>query len=228
MRGSRRKPPRRPPGLPAFADDSGLVVDALDGAPGIYSARWAGRDQGLPPRDGEGRRHAARARRLQAGAAQGAFRLGARASPGRTAMWRNSRDASTARWSGRRAASKGFGYDPMFLPDGYDAYLRRDESRREARPAAQRPRPVAPRPRVPQARGGLSCATLTESLRRLRALAVLPVEVPVLRLQQPCAPHRDRRGALRARLRARDRRDGRARAGPHGHRPSSSAAARRR
>ena len=29
-------------GLPAFADDSGLVVEALDGAPGIHSARWAG------------------------------------------------------------------------------------------------------------------------------------------------------------------------------------------
>src|SRR5215212_4196727 len=29
-------------GLPAFADDSGLCVDALDGAPGLFSARWAG------------------------------------------------------------------------------------------------------------------------------------------------------------------------------------------
>src|SRR6516164_6021667 len=32
-------------GLPAFADDSGLVVDALGGAPGIHSARWAGPDK---------------------------------------------------------------------------------------------------------------------------------------------------------------------------------------
>ena len=45
-------------GLPAFADDSGLAVDALGGAPGIYSARWAGPGQGFHRRDAAGSRTA--------------------------------------------------------------------------------------------------------------------------------------------------------------------------
>jgi XTP/dITP diphosphohydrolase len=40
-------------GLPAFADDSGLVVEALDGAPGIHSARWAGPDRNFSRAMGE-------------------------------------------------------------------------------------------------------------------------------------------------------------------------------
>ncbi len=54
-------------------------------------------------------------------------------------------------------------------------------------------------------------------LRRLCALAVLPVEVPVLRFQQPCARQGHRRGALPCGLPARDRPYGGARARPHRH-----------
>ena len=42
-------------GEPALADDSGLACDGLAGAPGIYSARWAGAIEGFPCCDAEGR-----------------------------------------------------------------------------------------------------------------------------------------------------------------------------
>ena len=50
---------------------------------------------------------------------------------------------------------KGFGYDPMFLPDGFDLTFGEMSRRREARTAAERPGTFASRARVPQARGGL-------------------------------------------------------------------------
>ena len=104
--------------LPAFADDSGLVVDALDGAPGIYSARWAG-----PNKDFN--EAMARIERLLR-------ERGATAPDQRTAhfvsalcvAWPDdhleeveARADGTLVWPPRGTA--GFGYDPMFQPDGY-------------------------------------------------------------------------------------------------------------
>ena len=90
-------------GRAAFADDSGLVVDALNGEPGIHSARWAG-----PDKDFRGAMNRIQTLLIERGAR--ARNNGARissprsVSPGRTAMWRNSRAASTASSPGRRGA----------------------------------------------------------------------------------------------------------------------------
>ena len=105
--------------LPAFADDSGLVVDALDGAPGIYSARWAGaaKDFGAAMTQIE---------RLLAerGATQAAKR-GAHFVSALCVAWPDghleeveARADGTLVWPPRGSA--GFGYDPMFLPDGFE------------------------------------------------------------------------------------------------------------
>ena len=91
------------------------------------------------------------------------------ASPGRTDTSRNSRRRSTVRSSGRRAATKGFGYDPMFLPDGHARTFGEMDERGEARPAAARQGPLAPRARVPQARGGLPWRALTATAPRRSA-----------------------------------------------------------
>ena len=87
---------------PAFSDDSGLVVDALDGAPGIHSARWAGpgKDFGAAMQrvDQLLREHDATRPEQRT-----AHFVSALCIAGPTATSRSSRPVSTARWSGRRA-----------------------------------------------------------------------------------------------------------------------------
>ncbi|MGO1315800.1 MAG: RdgB/HAM1 family non-canonical purine NTP pyrophosphatase [Cellulomonadaceae bacterium] len=103
-------------GLPAVADDSGLAVDVLGGAPGIFSARWCGR-------------HGDDAANLelllaQLGDIAPEHRLAqfvcaaALVTPGGTEHV----ETGTLRGSLLRApqGSGGFGYDPIFLPEGLD------------------------------------------------------------------------------------------------------------
>ena len=105
--------------LPAFADDSGLVVDALDGAPGIHSARWAGPDRNFA--------HAMQ--RVEAELeARGAADPVARRAHFVSALCVAWPDGHTEDFEGRvdgtlvwpPRGDRGFGYDPMFLPDGHD------------------------------------------------------------------------------------------------------------
>jgi XTP/dITP diphosphohydrolase len=105
--------------LPAFADDSGIVVDALDGAPGIFSARWAG-----PAKDF----NAAMAQIERLLRERGATTPQMRTAHFVSALcvaWPDdhleeveARVDGTLVWPPRGTA--GFGYDPMFLPDGFE------------------------------------------------------------------------------------------------------------
>jgi XTP/dITP diphosphohydrolase len=98
-------------GLPALADDSGLVVPALGGAPGIYSARWAG-----PARD-----FRTAMERVHRGlgehdrAASFVAVLAVIWPNGRTELFRGEVEG-TLTWPPR--GDRGFGYDPMFVPLG--------------------------------------------------------------------------------------------------------------
>ena len=104
--------------LPAFADDSGLVVDALDGAPGIYSARWAGENKDFTVA-------MTRIERLlqERGATTPPLRR-AHFVSALCVAWPDdhleeveARVEGTLVWPPRGTA--GFGYDPAFLPDGH-------------------------------------------------------------------------------------------------------------
>jgi len=105
-------------GLAAFADDSGLAVDALDGAPGIHSARWAGPDKDFR-RAMETVEEKLRARGATLPARRKAQFVSALcvAWPDGHVEEFEARVAGTLVWPPR--GDNGFGYDPMFLPDGH-------------------------------------------------------------------------------------------------------------
>ena len=102
-------------GLPAVADDSGLCVDALNGMPGVLSARWAG---------GHGDDKANLELVLAQVADVPGARLGARFVCAAALVTDRGEWVVTGQVKGRliRAprGSGGFGYDPIFLPDGFD------------------------------------------------------------------------------------------------------------
>jgi XTP/dITP diphosphohydrolase len=105
--------------LPAFADDSGLAVDALGGAPGIHSARWAGE-----PRDFGRAMHKVEDKLRACGATVAAQRS-AHFVSALCVAWPDGHIEEfeahvdgTLVWPPRGTA--GFGYDPIFLPNGYD------------------------------------------------------------------------------------------------------------
>lgn len=109
----------RASGHPAFADDSGLAVDALDGEPGIYSARWAGPDKNF--------RHAMEvvdAKLRERGAITSAQRRAHFVSALCVAWPDGHLEQFDARVDGALVwpprGERGFGYDPMFLPDGFE------------------------------------------------------------------------------------------------------------
>jgi XTP/dITP diphosphohydrolase len=106
-------------GKVAFADDSGLVVDALDGEPGIHSARWAG-----PDKDFRFAMNKIQTLLIERGARLPKQRrchfvaaLCLAWPDGHTEEFEGRVDG-VAVWPPR--GDKGFGYDPLLMPDGHD------------------------------------------------------------------------------------------------------------
>jgi XTP/dITP diphosphohydrolase len=103
--------------MPAFADDSGLAVDALDGQPGIHSARWAG-----PDKDFRFAMNKIQSLLIERGAKAAERRRGHFVSAlcvawpdGHVEEFEATVDGTVV-WPPR--GTLGFGYDPLFLPDG--------------------------------------------------------------------------------------------------------------
>jgi XTP/dITP diphosphohydrolase len=109
-------------GLPALSDDSGLVVDALDGAPGVYTADWAEKP------DGSGRDFMMAMEKIEKALEEKGASADQRTArfvsvlclawpDGHTEMFRGEVDGEIV-WPPR--GSRGFGYDPIFQPEGHE------------------------------------------------------------------------------------------------------------
>ncbi len=111
----------RATGLPALSDDSGLCIDALDGAPGVYTANWADTPDGK--RDFSMAMQRAEVAMQEVGATDPDNRKGrfvaviCLAFPGGEAEYYRGEVEGTLVWPPR--GELGFGYDPVFLPHGY-------------------------------------------------------------------------------------------------------------
>ena len=101
--------------MASFADDSGLAVDALDGAPGIHSARWAG-----PDKDFRLAMNEVQTKLMEQGAKaperRRAYFVSALCVAWPDGQSRNSKPRSTARWCGRRAATRASATIRCFCP----------------------------------------------------------------------------------------------------------------
>jgi len=106
-------------GLPALSDDSGIVVDALGGAPGVYSADWAGPggDFGVAMQRIEDELRAKGATTFDKRTARFVAVLCQAFPGGEHEMFRGEIEGHVV-WPPR--GTNGFGYDPMFVPEGYE------------------------------------------------------------------------------------------------------------
>lgn len=106
-------------GLPALADDSGLCVDALDGRPGVLSARWAGpeRDFARAMRNIEEALHDRGATTSDQRRARFVAVIAVATPDGAGVTFRGEIEGTMV-WPPR--GDQGFGYDPAFLPDSHD------------------------------------------------------------------------------------------------------------
>ena len=105
-------------GLPALADDSGLEVAALGGAPGIHSARYAGQHGDAAANNAKLLRALAGVKGKEARAARFVCVLALALPNGKVRTLRGE-----CKWHLLETLSgvNGFGYDPLFVPEGYEA-----------------------------------------------------------------------------------------------------------